>query len=409
MAKFTYTGTTKEGEKITQIVEAEDKYAVYEIARTNGHVVVSVGQTKQWSFNSLVNMEKINLLLSRVKSDELVTLTRNLSSMIKAGLPLTRALSVIERQTKNERLKHVIKSIRENINKGKQFNEGLSEFPKVFSDLYVAMVRAGEESGQLSETLQTLSIQMDRSSTLKKKIKGAMIYPSIVIIVMCIIGVLMMIYVVPSITVTFTKMNVELPMTTKILIATSDFMSQNSVLVIAGIIAFVIGFSAFLRTMVGKRILHFIIVRLPIIGTLVKEANSARTARTLSSLLKSGVNVISAIKITQDVVQNVYYKDILDEAATRVEKGTPLSEIFIEKSKLYPTLVGEMIAVGEETGQISHMLEELAQFYELEIEQKTKDLSTIIEPVLMVVIGATVGFFALAMIAPIYSISDSIG
>jgi type IV pilus assembly protein PilC len=150
------------------------------------------------------------------------------------------------------------------------------------------------------------------------------------------------------------------------------------------------------------------VVRLPIIGNIAKEANAARTARTLSSLLSSGVDVLRALSITRDVVQNYYYKEIIAEAALRVEKGTALSETFIERKDLYPILVGEMIAVGEETGQISNMLQELAEFYENEVEHKTKDLSTIIEPVLMVVIGGTVGFFALAMIAPIYSIADSI-
>jgi type IV pilus assembly protein PilC len=149
-------------------------------------------------------------------------------------------------------------------------------------------------------------------------------------------------------------------------------------------------------------------VRLPVIGTLAKETNSARTARTLSSLLNSGVDVIQAIEITEEVVQNIYYKKILVEAKMRVEKGTALSEIFVERTDLYPILVGEMILVGEETGQISGMLSELATFYETEVERKTKDLSTIIEPLLMVVIGASVGFFALALIAPIYSISDSL-
>lgn len=408
MAKFLYTGTTKEGEKITHVVEAADKFAVYDIARENGHTVTSVSAQKHFSLNSLINMERLNLMMSRVKMDELVVLTRNISSMIKAGLPLTRTLSVAERQTKNQRLKNALQSVRENINKGKQFNEGLAAFPKIFSDLYVAMVRAGEESGQLSEALATLGIQMERTSTLKKKIKGAMIYPIIVIIVMVIIGVLMMIFVVPSITATFTSLNIELPITTKILIWISVALTKHSLVVLVVFIGFFFGVGYLSRTYVGMRVLDYVFVRLPVIGEIVKEVNSARTARTLASLLHSGVNVLSAIQISKDVVQNLYYKDILDEASRRVEKGTALSEVFIESEAWYPTLFGEMIAVGEETGQIAHMLEELAQFYEAEVEQKTKDLSTIIEPILMVIIGASVGFFALAMIAPIYSISDGL-
>ncbi len=408
MDRFTYKGATSDGTPVTETVEATDRYAVYDIARTNGHTVLSVTEATSFSLQKFFNAEKINSFLGRVKADEQVAMTRNLSSMIKAGLPLTRSLSVIERQTKNQKLKEVMRGIQEGINRGQPFNATLAEYPKIFSDLYVAMVRAGEEGGQLSEALGNLSIQMQQSSTLKKKVKGAMIYPSIVIGVMVIIGVLMMIYVVPSITTTFTKMNVELPITTQILITVSDFMSQHSLLVLGGMILTIVGFTYFLRTMIGKRIFHFAFTKIPVIGTIVKEVNAARTARTLSSLLKSGVDVISSINITRDVVQNIYYKAILAEAAARVEKGTALSEVFIEKTKFYPVLVGEMISVGEETGQISNMLEEMAGFYESEIDQKTKDLSTIIEPILMVLIGSTVGFFALAMIAPIYSISDSI-
>lgn len=408
MPKFAYKGETKEGEKVTITVEADDRYAVYDIARQNGHTVSEVSEAKGFSFGRLTSMDKINVMLSRISADTLVLLTRNLASMLRAGLPLTRALSVLERQSKNPRVKKTFIEIREHINKGGQFYEALALYPRVFSNLYIAMVKAGEESGQLSEALQTLAIQMERSSNLKKKIKGAMIYPAIVITVMVIIGILMMIFVVPAITATFRSLGADLPTTTKVLIGTSDFLSNNSVVALGLLIGLIVGFIYALRTNWGKRIFHYIIVRLPVIGNLVKETNSARTARTLSSLLESGVDVISAISITEEVVQNVYYKDILRGAAARVEKGTPLSEIFIAETKLYPVLVGEMIAVGEETGQISKMLGEMAIYYETEVEQKTKDLSTIIEPVLMVFIGATVGFFALAMIAPIYSISDSI-
>ena len=270
------------------------------------------------------------------------------------------------------------------------------------------MVRAGEESGRLSESLQTLGTQMERSSSLRKKIKGAMMYPSIVIIILVIIGVLMMIYVMPSITETFEGLGADLPGTTQFLIATSKFMSNNVILTFTILIGSIVSVISFFRTAIGKKVASWVIPKLPVIGTMAKETNAARTARTLSSLLSSGVDVIRALNITEQVVQNYYYKEIIAEAAVRVEKGTALSEIFIEREDLYPILVGEMILVGEETGGIAHMLKELAVFYENEVEQKTKDLSTIVEPILMVVIGGVVGFFALAVIAPIYSIGDSI-
>ncbi len=408
MATFTYKGETQAGEKVTNTVTANDRFEVYALAREQGHTVASIEETSGFNVKRFLNVEKINYYLSRVKQDELVMVTRNLGSMLTAGLTVTRALSVIERQTKNPKLKGVTKRIVERINQGDQFNQALAEFPKVFDDLYIAMVKAGEESGSLAESLKTLSVQMERSSNLKKKIKGAMIYPSIVITVMFVIGILMMIYVMPQITGVFKGMKKELPATTKVLIGTSDFMVAHTLVVLVGIVAVVTLMIYFLRSKVGKIATSWLVVRLPVIGSMAKEANSASTARTLSSLLQSGVDVMRSIEITEEVIQNVFYKKILKEARERVEKGTALSETFIAHSNLYPILVGEMILVGEETGQIAGMLGELANYYEAEVERKTKDLSTIIEPLLMVVIGGGVGFFALALIAPIYSISDGL-
>jgi len=406
--KFTYTGQDNAGKAVEQTVEADDRFAVYAIARTEGHTVSKVEATSAFSLSNLLNLERINYKLSRVKGDELVMVTRNLGSMLTAGLTVSRALDVIKRQTKNPRLRGVMTAMALRINKGDSFNEALREFPEVFNDLYVAMVRAGEESGNLAESLQTLAIQMDRTNTLKKKIKGAMIYPSIVVIVMFVIGILMMIYVMPQITGVFAEMGTDLPPTTQFLISMSNFLVNYTLLALGGMLAGIATIVYALKTKYGKIAASWIIPKLPVIGPLAKETNAARTARTLSSLLNSGVDVIQAIEITQEVLQNVFYKKILVEAALRVEKGTALSEVFIERNDLYPILVGEMILVGEETGQIAGMLGELAIFYETEVERKTKDLSTIIEPLLMVVIGGGVGFFALALIAPIYSIGDSI-
>lgn len=407
MAQFTYTGEDEKGRKVTKQVTADDRFAVYAVARSAGHTVSSV--TTQGKFHlQFLNVEKLNYMMSRVKDDELIMATRNLGSMLKAGLTVTRALSVIQRQTENPRLKGVMKRIVERINQGDPFYEALREFDSVFNNLYVAMVKAGEESGNLAESLGTLSIQMERSNNLKKKIKGAMIYPMIVLIIMVIIGILMMIFVMPQITDVFKGMGQELPATTQALITASDFMVNYTLLVIGGLIASVAGFIYLLRTTWGKIATSWLVVKLPVIGTIAKEANSAQTARTLSSLLNSGVDVITSINITEEVLQNVFYKKILHTAAERVEKGTPLSETFVERKDLYPILVGEMIMVGEETGQIAGMLGEMAIFYETEVERKTKDLSTIIEPLLMVVIGTGVGFFALALIAPIYSIGDGL-
>ena len=408
MPTFTYTGTTKEGQSVKETVTAADRYAVYEIARQAGHQVEDIAERGSFSLAGLFDMDTINYYLNRVKEDELVMMARNLSSMLDAGLTFTRALGVIERQSTNPRLQQVVRRLQERVNQGDQIFEAMQEFPDTFDDLFVAMVRAGEESGNISQSLRTLSEQMERSSSLKKRIKGAMIYPAIVITVMFGIGILMMIFVMPTITDIFSGENIELPATTQALIATSDFMNEYTVLTLAGLVGIVLAVVYFLRTKIGRRFSSWTVVRLPVIGTMAKETNAARTARTMASLLHSGVDVIRSISITEEVVQNVYYKQILRTAAERVETGTPLSETFVERTDLYPVLVGEMILVGEETGQISDMLHELAVFYETEVERKTKDLSTIIEPLLMVVIGAGVGFFALALMGPIYSIQETI-
>lgn len=408
MPKFKYTGTTKEGEAVTEVVSADDRFAVYEIARQAGHDVVEVSDHNSFGFLPAFDLSQINYYLSRVSQDELVMLTRNLNAMLKAGLTMVRALSVIERQSSNPRLKGILTKVIDRIKSGETFHGALADYDDVFDDLFVSMVKAGEESGKLAEACATLSYQIAQANDLKKKIRGAMIYPIIVILIMVGIAFLMMIYVIPTIVEVFEGGDMELPATTKALIATSNFLNQYTLLSILALLVLISSVVGFFRSRPGKRIFAWTIVRLPVIGTMAKETNAARTARTLASLLDSGVDVMRSVQITRDVVQNHYYKEILAEARTRVEEGRPLSEIFTERTDLYPILVGEMIMVGEETGQISTMLEELAHFYESEVSRKTKDLSTIIEPLLMVVIGAGVGFFALALIGPIYSISDGI-
>lgn len=408
MPKFTYTGTDTAGETVTRTVTADDRFAVYELARQAGHEVGEVKEKSAFSLGQYFDIEAINYHLNRVKQDELVMMTRNLSSMLVAGLTITRALSVVQRQSSNPRLVGITSSLIDRINQGDPIHVALQEFPGTFDDLFVSMIKAGEESGKLAEALKTLSLQMEQSANLKKKIKGAMMYPTIVIVVMIAIGFLMMIYVMPTIVGIFSGADMELPATTQALITTSDFVNDYTLLTLLGLLGTGAGIVSFLRSRIGRRVSSWTVVRLPVIGTMAKETNAARTARTLASLLRSGVDVLRALEITKEVVQNYYYKEILQVARDRVETGTPLSEIFVERKDLYPILVGEMILVGEETGQISDMLHELAQFYENEVERKTKDLSTIIEPLLMVVIGVGVGFFALALIGPIYSISESV-
>lgn len=405
MAKFKYKAIRENGKTYEGVVEATDRFVVYSQIRKEKGTVISV---KEASKRMPLSMEAINNLFSTVKASEKIVFTRNLAAMINAGLSLTRALNVLERQSKNAKLKKIINTILEDIKKGQNLHTAMERFPKVFSHLFTSMVKAGEESGKLVEALQNIGDQMKRSYALNRRIRGALTYPVIIIIAMFIIGILMMIYVVPTLTQTFEELGADLPKSTQAIISISNFLTNHTftALLIFVIVATLI--TAWFRTAQGKRMFDFSILHIPIIEELVKETNSARTTRTLSSLLSSGVEVVTALAITGEVMQNSYYKEVLQKAEKSIQKGEPISKAFIENEKLYPVLVGEMISVGEETGKLSDMLKDIADFYEEEVEEKTKNLSTIIEPVLMIFIGAVVGFFALAMITPIYSISESI-
>jgi type IV pilus assembly protein PilC len=316
---------------------------------------------------------------------------------------------VLSRQTTNKYLQTIIQTLSETIDKGGTFSDGLAKYPKVFSALFVSMVRAGEESGGMPNALTEIGINLEKSYALNKKVKSAMMYPTIILFAIFLIGILMFVFVVPVLTKTFKELGTELPGSTKFVIWLSDLLANHFVFVIVGIVALVfLGILAF-KLPTTKRGIDWLVVRLPVVGTIVKEMNAARTTRTMASLLGSGVNIGRAISITKEVLQNVYYKKVMEEVEHVIEKGAPMSSVFKAQTTLYPIMVGEMIEVGEETGKLGSMLLDVALFYEGEVDTKTKDLSTIIEPILMVVIGAGVGFFALAMIGPIYSISEGIG
>jgi len=404
MAKFKFIAIKKTGEKYTAVKESNDKFSLYAELKFEGDTLVSATEINRKDYW----FKRIALPFGSVPEHQKIIFAKNLGSMIEAGLPLAKSLTILEKQIKNKRFKNIIISLGEEIRKGRTLSEASKVYSDVFSNLFVSMVKAGEESGKLSESLKIVGNQMDGMYKLKKKIKGAMIYPSVILSIMVIIGVLMLVFVVPSITSTFRDLNVELPTITKILIGTSDFLKNNIFLTLVIILFISILLYVFSLSKIGKRFFDFIFLKTPIIGNLVRETNSARITRTISSLLSSGVPFAEAILITSEVVQNSYFKNILNEARIKVEKGEPISKVFLENTKFCPIFVGEMMSVGEETGRLPSMLMEVANFYENSVDQKTKDMSTIIEPFLMVIIGLAVGFFALAMVKPIYSIMDSI-
>ncbi|MDP2655790.1 MAG: type II secretion system F family protein [bacterium] len=388
-----------------RVIEAESRFAVYELAQKEDGTVVELhegeGGFKLPAWFSIT-------IGTGVKRVEIIHTAKNLSAMLGAGLSLSRALSVIERQSSNKSLKKITTGLSNSIKKGSSFHEALAQYPNVFSELFVAMTRAGEESGSLSGSLSVVALQMERSEELSRKIKGAMIYPSIVITAIIIVGILMLMYVVPTLTSTFESLGVQVPLATRIIVAISNFMVAHSLIVLGIIVLLVFGSITFVRSKKGGSIVLAGALYLPVVGELVRETYAARASRTLSSLLSSGVPILDALSITKEVVHAGVFAKVVEEAEARVKKGELLSASFAENEHLYPILMSEMLLVGEETGKVAEMLKQIAEFYEVDVAEKTKDLSTIIEPVLMLLIGAVVGVFAVSMIAPIYSLSSAI-
>lgn len=402
--QFSYKATTKNGETVEGIKEADSMFAAAKALREEGLAPLVVKEK-----HGAKNIAISGLSLGKVKLSEKILFTKNLAGMLEAGLPLARALQVLEKQTKNKKMRSVLEDLMKEIDRGGTLSSGMDRHPEVFSTLFISMMRAGEESGSLPKSLREVGEHLTKTFELNRKIKGAMTYPAIIVGAIVLVGVLMMIYVVPTLTATFTELGIELPTSTRVIIFISELLKNHILLIL--LIVFAIGFGGMTLVKKSQKINDFFdraILSFPVIGGIVREVNTARTARTISSLLSAGVSVTKAIEITRDVLQNVKYKRVLDIASADVQKGVPLSAVFKRETKLYPVMVGEMMEVGEETGKFSDMLLDIAVFYETEVDNKTKNLSTIIEPVLMIFIGGAVGFFAVSMITPMYSILDTI-
>ncbi|MBI2475796.1 MAG: type II secretion system F family protein [Candidatus Taylorbacteria bacterium] len=403
--RFKFKAQKANGEVYEAEREAPDKFTLYRDLRKEGDVVLATAEAAPKISWSVMNYLKF---FGRITTRDKIVLARNLGSMLEAGLPLSRALTVLERQSKKKKLKELFSDLNDSIKKGQSLSDGLAGFPGVFSSLFVSMVKAGEESGGLSGSLKAVGFQMNILYELERKVRGAMVYPAIILSVMLVIGGLLLIYVVPTLTATFKELHSELPISTKVVIAVSDFLHGHIFSSIGLLALSIVLLYAFAKNRFGRRFFDFALLHTPLISTIVRESNTARTARTLSSLLSAGVPVTSALTITGEVLQNSYYKEILRLAEAAIEKGSVMSAVFMEHDDLYPVFLSEMLAVGEETGKISEMLASVGAFYEDEVAQKTKDMSTVIEPFLMVFIGAVVGFFAVAMITPMYSVLNNV-
>lgn len=395
-----YSGETKSGE-----MNVKDERDLANQLREENFVLTSFKELKEEQ-----NKIKINFLdrFTSVSISEKMMFARNLSVMISSGLPLSKAIKNISEQTENKKFKKMMNSIQDDLQAGSTLGNATAKFPGVFNELFVNMIRVGETSGNLEEVLNILAVQLEKEHGIIRKVKGALVYPAVILVAMIGIGIIMMVYVIPQITGVFKDLNATLPPTTQFIITASNLLSNHLILVLSTMIAFALGVKLFSSTSIGKKIVGLLIINLPLIKNIVIKMNCARFSRIYSSLLKSGVSTVESLKILSRTLTNFYYQRALKRAAENIQKGVNLSKIIYEEKKIFPVLVPQMLEVGEETGKTETVMLKLAEFYEEEVDQLTKNLSSIIEPALMIVIGGAVGFFAISILQPMYSVLENI-
>lgn len=403
MKTFTYTAK-KDGKTITGAVEASTREAALNtLAHQNIHPLVI---KEKGSSNNFLD----NLMAGRVKQKDLVVFTRQLSTMISAGVPLTRSLATLQDQTENKRFKTVIGEVAKDIEGGATLAESFAKHPDVFSDVYISMVSAGEAGGILDEILKRLAAQVEKDASIRKKIKSAMAYPVVIlsITVLAFFGIMMV--VIPKLGEILKDLggeDAQLPVYTQIMLSISDFIRSN------GIIIFVVAFLGiyllrrYIKTPKGKYNFHALLLRIPVLKTVVLKIAIARFSRTFASLMSSGVSVLDALHVTGGAIGNKVIEEELKEAAKAVKNGQQLSQPLMN-SKHFPPIVAQMLAVGEETGQIDTILVKVADFYEEEVDATIDGISSLIEPLMIIVLGSMVGMIAASVMGPIASLSKNV-
>lgn len=404
MPIFYYEGRNKRGEKSSGIIKAKDERDLAWQLKSEGLIPTKIEKKKEKEKGSF----SISIL-NRVSLVEKLMFTRHLSVMIKGGVALPEAVQTLGRQTKSAYFKKVLEGVSENLKKGINLHEALAAYPRVFTSIYVNMVEVGEILGNLEEILNLLAVQLKKEHDIKSKVKGAMMYPLVVLSATIAIGILMMVVVIPRIAKIFKELKANLPASTRFVIALSEFIKNHTLLVIFMIVFSVVGFVLFSKSAFGKKVIDFILIKTPFIKDIVIKVNSARFCRSLSSMLGGGVSIVRSLEIVAESAGNTYYERATKEAAKEVQKGVSLNSVLERNPDIFPILLVQMMRVGEETGMSAQILKQLAEFYEEEVDSVTRSLSSIVEPVLMIILGAAVGFFAVSMLQPMYSVVDYIG
>ncbi len=404
--RFAYTAISKDGKTINGFGEAVSKEAMIgSLGKQGLHpIIVKADRVKANIFDKFKRAKKVRL-------KDLVVFTRQLSTMISAGVPLARSLATLQDQSENKYMHTVIAGVTKDVESGIPLADAFAKYPNVFSDVYVNMVKAGEAGGILDEILKRLASQVELDASIRKKIKGAMTYP-LVILTITIIGFFgIMLFVIPKIAKILLDLggpNAKLPVYTRALLSNSNFMQHNAIIVLVVFFGTSYAVRRYIKTPKGKYRFHGLLLRVPVLKTIVTKIAIARFSRTFASLMSAGVGVLDALEVTGGAIGNLVIQEELTEAAKQVKNGKQLSEP-LSKSKHFPPIVSQMLSVGEETGQIDTILVKVADFYEEEVDTIIDALSSIIEPVMIIVLGSIVGLIAASVMGPIASLSKNIG
>lgn len=406
MSKFSYTAATKDGKTIQGVAEAVNKESLVALLSRQGvRPLVVKADTGKGSLALSFGHGK------KVKLKDLVIFTRQLSTMIGAGVPLIRSLATLESQTTNKYFKEVITGITKDIEGGGALGDSLAKYPNVFSDVYVNMVRAGEAGGILDEILKRLAAQVEQDASIRKKIKSAMTYPIVILSITVLAFFGIMLFVIPKIGAILIDLggpDAKLPIYTQAMLGISDFIRGNIIIVLILFFGTVYVLKRYIKTPGGKLALHKLLLRTPVIKTIITKVAIARFARTFASLMSSGVSVLDALEVTGGAIGNKVIEAELKAASKEVRNGKQLSEP-LSRSKHFPPIVAQMLAIGEETGQIDTILVKVADFYEEEVDAIIDGVSSLIEPLMIIVLGSMVGMIAASVMGPISSLSKNIG
>lgn len=403
MDEFSYTAV-KNGQTISGTIAAKDKdEAIAKLRKQNSHPLI---------VKKISSLNNIKLPFNqKIALKDLANFTRQLSTMVSAGVPLSRSLATLQAQASNKRFKEIIADIGKNVEGGLPLADGFAKYPDVFSDVFVNMIRAGEAGGILDEILKRLASQIERDSSMRKKIKSAMTYPVVILTLTVFAFFGIMIFIIPKISKILTDLggdDAKLPIYTQMMLSTSDFIRAQAPLIIIISTVLLYFLRKYIKTPKGKYQFHVILLKIPILSTVITKIAIARFARTFASLMGAGVGVLDALDVTGAAIGNKVFEKELQVAAKDVKNGKQLSDS-LSKDSHFPPIVSQMLAVGEETGQIDTILVKVADFYEEEVAATIDGLSSIIEPIMIVVLGAAVGLIAASVMGPIASLSKNIG